>query len=112
MLWQKSITLKKTLLTDPNTLQYPKSKSNPIVKTINMNNCSVDLIVKNLIKTIGILRNTARVSEVRYLFPSPNKVVVEQVAEELTIMGYKPTILYGGKGVDVDVPFELRIPIN
>ena len=77
-----------------------------------MNNCSVELIVKNLVKTIGILQNTARVSEVRYLFPSSNKVVVEQVAKELANRGYNPTILYGGKGVDVDVPFELRIPIN
>ena len=77
-----------------------------------MNNCSVELIVKNLVKTIGILRTTPRVSEVCYLFPSPNKVVVEQVAEELASIGYKPTILYGGKGVDMDVPFELRIPLD
>ena len=77
-----------------------------------MNNCSVEPIVKNLVKTISVLQNTPRVCEVRYLFPSSNKVVVEQVAEELTKMGYKPSILYGGKGVDVDVPFELRISID
>lgn len=65
-----------------------------------MVNGAVPSIVQNLIKVIGILRNTSRVYESRFLFPIPSQEVVEQVAQVLTSTGYHATAALVGSVAD------------